>query len=237
MKQAFATLSMLVMFLLISTQAQAIVFEFNQCQRKCKETFGAKTNGEAVSREQCRCFIENNPNPVTIARYNTEDPPQLGLEVCAHDGTTFASQALAEATHAQILHRGACGQCSNEQDIDLYRRTKDTLTDDTTYCAMENLMWGEDQANACFSKIGFTPGCSRCWVDNIGCTSTHCLLTCLWEKFKGSPNNLPDGTLNPCLACDENFCGKPFIKCAGANRRRAGIISDIGRNETEIWTR
>jgi len=36
-----------------------------------------------------------------------------------------------------------------------------------------------------------------------------------------------------CLKCDEMNCGPEFIKCAGANRRSSGIISDIERSESE----
>jgi hypothetical protein len=42
-------------------------------------------------------------------------------------------------------------------------------------------------------------------------------------------------TLNACTRCDERRCGPAFIACAGANRRRCGIVSDITRNEaTEV---
>jgi hypothetical protein len=32
------------------------------------------------------------------------------------------------------------------------------------------------------------------------------------------------------------MCGTAFIKCAGANRRRAGIPSDIGRVDLQLCT-
>jgi hypothetical protein len=44
----------------------------------------------------------------------------------------------------------------------------------------------------------------------------------------------PDGPLNPCLACDERKCGPAFKRCAGATRRRAGIVSDIQRSQGEV---
>ncbi|CAF0827988.1 unnamed protein product [Didymodactylos carnosus] len=75
-------------------------------------------------------------------------------------------------------------------------------------------------------------------------------------------NTKPDGSLNDCLACDEGkqnseiyrymwkyqsffesnfsvlgYCGKPFIVCSGANRRRSGIMSDIDRPQDTIWKR
>ena len=43
-----------------------------------------------------------------------------------------------------------------------------------------------------------------------------------------------DGKLNACLQCDEDMCGPAFKKCAGANRRRSCIPSDIMRDITLI---
>jgi hypothetical protein len=45
-----------------------------------------------------------------------------------------------------------------------------------------------------------------------------------------SNSNNGGGALNACLKCDEKMCGPAFITCAGANRRRSGIISDIERD-------
>jgi hypothetical protein len=51
--------------------------------------------------------------------------------------------------------------------------------------------------------------------------------------------------LNRCTNCDEKRCGPAFVKCAGANRRRSGIVSDIDRDldqevcqsvDKEWWT-
>lgn len=36
-------------------------------------------------------------------------------------------------------------------------------------------------------------------------------------------------SVKKCLKCDEDHCGPAFIKCAGANRRSSGIVSDIKR--------
>ena len=41
--------------------------------------------------------------------------------------------------------------------------------------------------------------------------------------------------LNRCTLCDEKRCGIAFVECAGANRRRTAIISDIERDtEQEV---
>lgn len=44
--------------------------------------------------------------------------------------------------------------------------------------------------------------------------------------------------LDPCHACDERFCGHAFVECAGANRRRVGVVSDIERDlDVEVCTK
>ena len=36
------------------------------------------------------------------------------------------------------------------------------------------------------------------------------------------------------MQCDELLCGSAFVTCAGANRRRLGITTDIGRGGAEL---
>jgi hypothetical protein len=42
--------------------------------------------------------------------------------------------------------------------------------------------------------------------------------------------------LSPCLQCDEDRCGSAFKSCAGANRRRCGIKTDIDRPTEQLCT-
>ncbi|CAM9848493.1 unnamed protein product [Phaeothamnion confervicola] len=135
------------------------------------------------------------------------------------------------------MHCGNCGKCSNRDDIDIYERTKDTLTYTTTRCAYAYLVLGRWAAAACMRRsVGFTDSCNECWLDNIECDMRECLWICLKHTLAGSANNLEGEELNACLACDEEQCGPVFIQCAGANRRRSGIISDIGRPNEQVCT-
>ena len=57
------------------------------------------------------------------------------------------------------------------------------------------------------------------------------------EQILGFNNNKitdKDGKLNSCLQCDEDKCGPDFKACAGANRRRSCIASDIFRDQDTI---
>ena len=100
----------------------------------------------------------------------------------------------------------------------------------------EGVIGGRTAIDKCLDEtISFTPGCSKCWADNIECTKRKCFFTCMKRQIiKSESNNIiqQDGkpSLNKCLECDEKLCGPEFIKCAGANRRRLGIISDIIRD-------
>jgi hypothetical protein len=58
------------------------------------------------------------------------------------------------------------------------------------------------------------------------------MFTCLKSMYLlREAKNQKDGSLNKCLECDENICGPAFVQCAGANRRRQGIRSDIRRED------
>mmetsp|Transcript_50041 Transcript_50041/g.102043 ORF Transcript_50041/g.102043 Transcript_50041/m.102043 type:complete len:782 (-) Transcript_50041:153-2498(-) len=147
---------------------------------------------------------------------------------------TFNSSAEANESGAHVAHCGACGQCSTQRDIEIYNETRQTLTKLATACAMKTSKSGTER---CMDEtIGFTPGCRGCWVQNIECTQTNCFYTCLRSVALGESTTATgaDGSseLNSCLMCDEKMCGPQFTLCAGVNRRRAGISTDIARDQS-----
>lgn len=159
-------------------------------------------------------------------------------EVCAgtagQSNNTYSSTAAAATASASVAHCGACGECSTLQDMDIYNVTRNSLTDAATRCALKALVGGRAAVVRCLdADVGFTPPCRDCWVDNIICDQRLCVFTCLRTIILGTSKN-PDGTtLNRCLFCDERRCGTEFTLCAGANRRRSGITSDIARDEED----
>jgi hypothetical protein len=60
------------------------------------------------------------------------------------------------------------------------------------------------------------------------CDLKYCIFTCfwhtLWNQIDSSGGNQQ---LNACTECDEKRCGPHFLSCAGANRRRSGILSNV----------
>ena len=48
------------------------------------------------------------------------------------------------------------------------------------------------------------------------------------------PYNLPDGSLNACLQCDEEQSGPVFKAVAGRSRRNTGLASSMCRPCSEV---
>ena len=68
-------------------------------------------------------------------------------------------------------------------------------------------------------------------ADNVACDAVACVSNpdCIRRFFD------PSGTSYAgCIKCDEQNCGPEFIRCAGANRRSSGILSDISRPGQQV---
>lgn len=158
-------------------------------------------------------------------------------EVCSVSNRTYADVGAALGGGEDVRHCGACGQCSDAHDIQIYFDTLETLTDTSTTCAVKAVLQGEQAVTNCFDhRVNLTRGCTTCWVENVMCDLRHCVFTCLLYRmgFGGAKNSGDGKSLSHCLECDEKRCGPAFIRCAGANRRRAGIYSDIERNCSHV---
>ena len=155
---------------------------------------------------------------------------------CGYDHIHYNTIEDAHRNNTKILGCGPCGACSNEHDVNIYWQTKNNLTQVSRICALKSLIsekWGE---NCMKEKVGFTDDCNKCWMENIKCDRQNCKWICLWSMIKNEPYVDENGNLNSCLQCDEDKCGPAFKECAGANRRRSCIASDIMRDEALICT-
>lgn len=149
---------------------------------------------------------------------------------------TIANVTVARSTpNTLVAHCGDCGKCSTPSDVKIYDETKNTLTDTTTKCAKLGLIGGRRRATKCMQeRTGLSEGCIECWVDNILCSIKSCVFTCLWRQLTSwGDEKSVGGELNDCTRCDELRCGRGFLMCAGANRRRTGIVSDIERDHDQ----
>jgi hypothetical protein len=172
-----------------------------------------------------------------------------GLEVCAlryneshvatrtvANGSEFEkwkADNVAHNTTSLVAHCGGCGNCSTPHDILIYDQTKNTLFKESIQCAKHGLVGGHRAARRCLSeRVGLSNDCNDCWAENLMCDLRSCIFTCfLYAIFsKGVHDGTASEELNRCTYCDEVRCGPAFLKCAGANRRRTAIQSDIERD-------
>ena len=207
---------------------------------------GEEIIGDLIRRSVPKAFDEN----FWCGNFSTSN-------VCAMNLTngewfTTTRDAVAEDKEdLHVLHCGACGACSSPDDLMVIWDTKAYITTKMTKCsssfAMPKFLGGThdlDALRTCLDEENITfdnsrsffgpngPTCMDCWTDDIQCDSNHCKLDCI-SKFI-DPNN--NGKYQKCLQCDENNCGPGFIKCAGANRRSSGIVSDIERVTNQLCT-
>jgi hypothetical protein len=145
---------------------------------------------------------------------------------------TFADPASAERAQFRVTHFGRCGICSTLDDLRVYLLRPDLITP-VSRCTIRTFVsdrWALD----CLEALGFSPACAESWLYNGRNTRRVCFATCLKAWLLGSPNNLPDGRLNPCLACDVEKSGPVFKRVAGRTRRNSGLSSRIERPTPEI---
>jgi hypothetical protein len=174
--------------------------------------------------------------PLTADPYAAEAPSADGPEVVcgvlpdapgSHDYrlVTYDSTAKAEAAGAFVTHFGSCGLCSPLVDLEVYMRILD-LTAPVRQCGLDHL--GDQAGNiACLQALGFDLPCAQIWTYNTLHTRAKCLAPCM--SALDAAYNLPDGSLNECLSCDEEQSGAVFKAVAGRTRRNTGIASAICR--------
>jgi hypothetical protein len=173
-------------------------------------------------------------------------PDYVKSAMCAWDKAsptgdirTFESpDAVAEANYT-VIHCGACGACSNWNDLRLQWTTRSNLAQLGQTCVQKKFFGGGTEAvQDCNEElIGFTEECSECWTVDQMCASTQCLFIYLQSlvvnqvsNFNVDPNDITTTT------CDEALCGPEFVPCSGATRRRMNIVSDIPRPKDQQCT-
>lgn len=67
------------------------------------------------------------------------------------------------------------------------------------------------------------------------CIKEYGLLNLIRGDFSQSSHNIQDGSLSPCIECDEVMSGAGFKYSAGRTRRNSGIRSAIQRGDHEVY--
>jgi len=242
-----------------TTTAAAITTMGEVATGSCSVLFGSPTQSTGLGSDVCRPErICDGLEPFTAPSYDAaaiaglrsrtllnppplfpadpyQDPalvPDAG-GVCgvlpADDGyrlETFSDRGAVEAAGGTITHTGACGACSSLQDLAVYLEQPD-LGEAVRQCALLSLGGDMEPTVECITDLGFSEPCAQIWAFNSANTRASCLNPCL--AALESPHHEPDGSLNPCLACDEEESGPVFKAVAGRSRRNSGIPSAICR--------
>ncbi len=146
---------------------------------------------------------------------------------------TFSDKFAAEDNGYIVTHKGHCGTCSTLQDLATYLYYRD-LTTPVRRCSA--LVWFKPWSSNCLEDLGFTPPCAETWYYNAKNTAHECLWPCIDSWIRKEPFNKSDGSLNDCLAGDEERSGPVFQYVAGRTRRNSGIESSIDRPEDEVYS-
>lgn len=182
------------------------------------------------------------PAPLEADPYGSFVPPAEAPElVCgvlpdppgshSYRLVTYGSEAEAVAAGALPTHFGACGVCSPLVDLAVYMREND-LTAPVRQCALDNLTGTEASHIQCLQDLGFDYACAQIWYFNTIHTRDECSAPCF--ATLGDPYHLPDGSLNACLACDEEKSGPVFKAVAGRTRRNTGLPNALCRPCSEV---
>jgi hypothetical protein len=142
---------------------------------------------------------------------------------------TFPDEAAASAAGGIVTHYDACGLCSTLPDFAVYAEKIDVGAA-VKQCGLRNFNQPLEQLVACIEDIGFTRPCAEIWAYNLRHTQANCLQECLGND----PYHKPDGSLSPCLQCDEDKSGPVFKAVAGRTRRNTGIATSICRPCSEV---
>jgi len=143
----------------------------------------------------------------------------------------FVSWGAAEAAGAKVTHRGRCGVCSSLTNLATYIATPD-LTSPVRDCGLVGIREGDEANIACLRELGFDEPCAQVWFYNTRHTREKCGATCF--ALLNAPYHEPDGSLNACLACDEEMSGAVFKAVAGRTRRNTGLASALCRPCAEV---
>lgn len=168
---------------------------------------------------------------VQEAIYNHQNEgPVCGFDNRGPDSniTTFESKEAAHDAGFLVVHCGACGACSNWENLIVEYTTRNNMAALASECAKTALFGGGDDAlTECLMEpdIGFGHECAVCWMEDILCTRDNCVFIYLQSQMINNVGNFevgPDAVTG--ASCEEAHCEVgQFVPCSGATRRRMNI--------------
>lgn len=141
----------------------------------------------------------------------------------------YESSQKAEIDGAIVTHFDLCGVCSTLEDLAVYAENLD-IGANVRQCGFQNFTTPFESLVGCIQDLGFSLPCAQIWAYNLRNTQSVCFSFCLNNDLY----HLEDGSLSPCLECDEINSGHVFKAVAGRTRRNTGIASSICRFCEEV---
>jgi hypothetical protein len=197
--------------------------------------------GRRIGWNTCKCYGSDNLKDDII--------PRLHLEVATKDQWWFMPETTAVCgsdrkeydkaadvpNSVSVTNCGKCGKCSGVADVNAMHDRAESLTKRASVGALLYLFAGK-QAHQLFFRspiVGFSGQCALCWYEATRCNLASCAEYCLfgWENPLSTESATKDGKLNSCMHCDEVKCSGYYLQSCGTNRRAAGVITDIQRND------
>ena len=235
-------------------------FDSGQCTRACRVWNGnnplapllagttgnwfepADVYGLRIGYDTCKCYgnnehIQRDVIPRLHLEVATKDQWWFKADttaVCSSNGQEY-DNALDVPTSDTVTNCGKCGKCSSVNDVDAMHTRAETLTKRASVGALLYLFAGKGAHNLFFqsSIVGFSPACAKCWLLATQCNLASCAEYCLfgWENPLSTESATSEGKLNSCMHCDEVKCSGYYLQSCGTNRRAAGVVTDIQRDE------
>ena len=182
--------------------------------------------------------------------HNVQNPDIRKNEVCGYKFVDLEKKKYVlksfphkdNAVHEgyTVTHQYHCGACSSLKDLAVYLE-KRSLTVPARICSKKLLV---ENSKECYMKsIGFSETCAEAWAYNSQNTRKACakicikdygLLNTLLNKFPDELNN-PDGSLKPCIQCDELRSVPGYKYAGGRSRRGSGIDADSVRDPNDMY--
>jgi hypothetical protein len=192
-----------------------------------------------------QCAARNQLGPTFELLY----PPDYDTgTMCAWDAPgpnatikTFDTLKEVEDEGYLVIHCGACGNCSNWNDIGLQYTTTKVLAGITKVCAKKsigikvNVTDPDDPVVKCNTdQVGFTEPCGMAWAwDEIN-TKDHAIFTFMQAMLSNAVADMKVAYTDITSATiDEAISGPYFVPDVGATRRRMDIKSDIVRPKNQ----
>ena len=159
--------------------------------------------------------------------------------VCGADGREYASRLQATRAGVDVANCGQCSKCSSIVAVDAMHVRATSLTKRASLAAVAYLFGGETVHWLLMRSglVGFDAPCADCWLAATQCNLASCAQHCLygWQNpLSSSPTINGTTRLNACMQCDELHCSAYFLQACGANRRTAGVVSDINRPSEHV---